>query len=202
MSLVEDLTRLRAIGVPVVRTNDAAGVWETSRATASQMLARLRKAGHVIRLQRGLWLLELALNPWKLHPFLTDPTPSYLSLQTALFHHGMIEQIPTTIHVVSTMKSRTLPTGVGTFSVHQVAPRFFSGFSPWEGGPAQMASPEKAIVDFFYFRQARGRGFRALPELELPKSFRRGDVRRYAALIASSSRRALVERMLKEAQVW
>jgi len=196
MSLNEAFAKLRKLRVSVIRTNDAAGVWGTSRATASTMLARLSKVGHISRLTRGLWLIDSSVNPWLIHPFLTEPAPSYISLTTALFHHGMIEQIPSTIHVVTTAKPKVFETPIASYVLHQVAPRFFSGFEALEGGPAQMALPEKALVDFFYFRPTRTRSFRALPELELSKGFSKPRARRFAALIASRSRRAMVTALL------
>ena len=198
MNLNEALSRLKKLPIPVVRTNDAAAIWETSPATASQMLGRLAKCGHVNRLQRGLWLLDTALPLLALHPFITDPSPSYLSLQTALFHYGMIEQIPTTIHVVSTAKPRSLTTEGGTYAIHRVAPAFFTGFEPLNGGPAQVATPEKALVDFCYFFPTKTRAFRSLPELDLPARFRKTRARGYISLIASKSRRAMVEKLLIE----
>lgn len=197
VSLNEDLAKLRALPVPVIRTNDAAALWGASRATASTMLARLARVGHVTRLTRGIWLLDRTVNPWALHPYLSDPSPSYVSLHTALFHHGMIEQIPTVIHLVSTAKTRTIETDVGTYAIHQVAPTFFCGFEPLSGGPAQIATAEKALVDFFYLRPTRSRGFRALPELELPRGFKWKRAREFAALIASESRRVMVEGLLE-----
>lgn len=198
MTLNDAMAKLKKLPTSVVRTNDAAALWATSPATASQMLARLAKAGHVQRLQRGLWLLDPSAPAWSLHPYLTDPAPSYLSLQTALFYHEMIEQIPTVIHVVSTTKSRLTKTEKGTYAIHQVATAFFTGFQPFEGGPAQIATPEKALVDFFYFRPAKSRSFRSLPELELPKTFKKKRARDLARLIFSRSRRTMVERLINE----
>jgi len=198
VNLTLALAKLKQLPSPVARTNDAAAVWQTSPATASQMLARLAKAGHIVKLVRGLWLLDPSHQPWTLHPFVTDPAPSYLSLQTALFHHGMIEQIPSLVHVVSTTKSKTTKTPVGTFVIHQVAPAFFTDFEPFEKGPAQIATPEKALVDFFYFRPTRSRSFRSLPELELPKTFKKKKAKKLAKLIVSRPRRAMVERLLHE----
>ncbi len=190
------LAQLKAMPSLAVRTNDAAALWSTSTETASQMLKRLSNAGHISRLKRNLWLLDPNAHPWKLHPFITDPAPSYISLQTALFHHGMIEQIPTTIHLVSTLKTRTLATRGADYVIHQVTPAFFTGFVPFLDGPAQIASPEKALIDFFYFRPTRSRNFRALPELELPPDFRQDLVQELVELIASPSRRRMVEHQL------
>ncbi len=192
MNLNKALAKLRSMPAPVVRTNDAAAQWEVSPVVASKMLSRLEAAGHVLRLRRGIWQIDLAAGPWSLHPYLTDPSPSYLSLQIALFHHGMIEQIPTTIHLISTAKTRHIQTPGGTYAIHQVAPDFFYGFEAFEGGPAQMAIPEKAIVDFFYLGPSKNHAIRALPELELPKGFKIKRAKEFARMITSVARRSLV----------
>ncbi len=196
MNLNFALSKLRNIPVPVIRTNDAAAHWGVTPALASKMLARLAVTGLVTRMHRGIWLIDPLAQSWALHPYLTDPSPSYLSLQTALFHHGMIEQIPSSIHVISTCKTRVVKSPIGNYLIHQVAPSFFCGFEEFAGGPAQMASPEKALVDFFYFHQARSRAFRSLPELEIPRRFRTKVAREFANLITSVSRRNLVLAML------
>ena len=198
MNLNQALAKLLSLSTPILRTNDAAAHWGVSPALASKMLARLADTGHVARLQRGIWQTNLSASPWTLHPYLTDPSPSYLSLQTALFHHGMIEQIPTTIHVISTAKTRTIKTPLGIYAIHQVAPRFFCGFEPFAGGPAQIATPEKALVDFFYFRPAKSRAFRALPELEIPRRFKIKRAEEFARLITSAARRGMVLAAIKQ----
>ena len=198
MRLSKALAILHRAGTPVIRTYDAAALWMQSRASASKVLARMADDGHIRRLIRGVWLIDPNVHPWSGHAFLSEPAPSYISLQTALFHHGMIEQIPSIIHMISPAKTRTFKTPLGTFAMHQVAPDFFCGFEPLEVGHAQMACPEKALVDFYYFRLARSRGFRSLPELTLPKSFSKKKALKFAAVIQSASRRALVERLILE----
>ena len=192
MNLNQALAKLRTLAAPVIRTNDAAAHWGVTPALASKMLARLAVAGLVVRLQRGIWLIDLSAQPWTIHPYLTDSSFSYLSLQTALFHHGMIEQIPTTIHLISTAKTRMIKTPLGDYVVHQVAPPFFCGFEPFAGGPAQMATPEKALIDYYYFRPAKSRAFRALPEIEIPRAFKMKRALEYARLISSAARRGMV----------
>jgi predicted transcriptional regulator of viral defense system len=192
MNALAALAALRNMGIPVVYTNDAAAFWGVKPPIASKILSRLAKAGHLVSLHRGMWLVDSAASSWAVHSYLTDPSPSYISLQTALFHHGMIEQIPTIIHLISTGKTRRLRTPIGDYAIHQVQPRFFTGFSPLDGGPAQIATPEKALIDFFYLRPSKTRAFRSLPELTIPKTFKPREARRLANLIISRSRRAMV----------
>lgn len=193
----EALAILKRTDCPVLRTNDAAALWRVSRETASKTLSRIAGDGHIQRLVRSIWLIDPQAHSWSLHPFLTDPAPSYLSLQTALFHHGMIEQIPKAIHVMTPTKTRTLKTPVGLYILHQLTPSFFCGFEPLNGGPAQMALPEKTLVDFCYFRLSRSRAFRALSEVELPGTFRKSRALGFAKLINSVSRRRIVEQLIE-----
>jgi hypothetical protein len=60
----------------------------------------------------------------------------------------------------------------------------------------RLASPEKALVDFLYLSTTRSRLFARLPELELPRSFRRQEARRWVARIPPGRMRTIVEREL------
>jgi hypothetical protein len=61
-----------------------------------------------------------------------------------------------------------------------------------------VATPEKALLDFFYLRPARSRRFRALPELELPRAFSERRARAMLARIRSKVRRTLVAELLDD----
>jgi hypothetical protein len=54
----------------------------------------------------------------------------------------------------------------------------------------------KALVDFLYLSPTRSRLFAALPELELPRSFRRREAQRWVGRIPSGRMRTIVEREL------
>ncbi len=62
----------------------------------------------------------------------------------------------------------------------------------------KLALPEKALFDFLYLSPPRGRLFAALPELELPRGFRRSAVRAWADRIPSRRSRTIVQRALDE----
>ena len=51
-----------------------------------------------------------------------------MSLQSALYLHGMISQVPTVTYAVSLARTRRFVTTLGTVSVHHVQPPFFFGF--------------------------------------------------------------------------
>jgi hypothetical protein len=102
---------------------------------------------------------------------LSDPYPSYLSLQTALYLHGMISQIPSITFAVTLARSGSVKTSVGEISFHHVGPKLFGGFEVHASG-AKLATPEKALLDVAYLGSSKTRLFARLPELTLPKGFK------------------------------
>jgi predicted transcriptional regulator of viral defense system len=191
------IARLRDLGVPVVTTADAAAALRLSTVATSQALGRLDAAGVLKRVRKGLWSLSEKIDPLALAEHVTQPYPSYISLQTALYLHGMIDQIPATTYVVSLGRTAKVRTSVGTFSIHQVAPEFFGGAFLDHRTGVRLASPEKALVDTLYLSSGRSRLFARLPELELPASFRAREARRWAERIPSRRLRTIVEHKLE-----
>ena len=194
MRLIDALASLGAMDNPVFETGDAAVRLSLSNAHASATLARLAAARHLVRLRRGLWALPGRVDPLTLPARLTAPLPSYVSLQSALYFHGMISQVPAVTYAVSLARARRFSTPLGVISVHHVAPSFFYGYEDTGQTGVLMASPEKALVDFLYLGPARSQLFRALPELELPRGFKVSLARAIIARIPSRRRRAMVAR--------
>jgi CRP-like cAMP-binding protein len=86
-------------------------------------------------------------------------------------------------------------TKVGTFSIRHVAPEVFGGYEETERG-VKLATAEKALFDFAYLSSSRSRLFTSLPELELPRGFRRKELSRWLAKIPSSRSRTLTMQKL------
>jgi predicted transcriptional regulator of viral defense system len=192
MRLTEAHARLLALEQAVLTTADSAACLGLARGHASKLLARLAESGHVVPLRRGLWAFRNRVAALALPQYLTAPFPSYVSLQSALYYHGMIAQIPAVTYAVSVARTRRHITPLGVVSVHHVAPAFFFGFERAGETGVLLATPEKALLDVLYLSPAKTRLFASLPELELPRRF---SVRRARALLArirSPRRRALV----------
>lgn len=191
------LGRLRRLGAPAFTTADARAAFGGTIAAASQTLASLAQEGLLVSLHRGLWTLDPELDPLVLPEYLSAPSPSYVSLQTALYRHGAIEQIPSVIYAVTLGKTKRYPTARGTFSLHRIAPELFGGFEITPEG-VKLASIEKALVDLAYLSGGKSRLFAALPELELPSSFDRREVRAWIERIPSLRHRTLAERWVEK----
>ncbi|MGH7283495.1 MAG: type IV toxin-antitoxin system AbiEi family antitoxin domain-containing protein [Polyangiaceae bacterium] len=195
MKATDAYARLRALGLPVVSTADvAAALGETVNA-AQKTLSRIAAASLIVPLRRGLWAMSPRLDPLLVAEHLTAPLLSYVSLQTALHEHGMIEQIPALIYVVSLDRSREIATSAGTFSIHRVTPEIFGGFDITATG-VRLARPEKALFDVFYLSATRDRRFASLPELTLPRGFDRARLRAWSARVTSPTLRKIVEQKI------
>ena len=198
MRLVDVHARLLKMDVPVFQTSDAAALLGIGSAHASKLLARLAASRHLTRLGRGRWGFEGRIDPFALPEYLTAPFPSYVSLQSALYHHGMISQIPSVLFAVSIARTRTYTTALGTVSVHHVDPSFFFGHRASGNGPGTIATFEKALIDFLYLSPSRTRLFQALPELEFPAGFKIAEARRIIRRIRPVRRRNHVSRRFEE----
>lgn len=189
------LSILQKLGVPSIDTADAAAALGMTTAGASQTLARLANAGLISRVRHGTWWLEDHIDPLRLPEYLTGPLPAYVSLQTALHRHGLIEQIPEVVYAVSLARTQRVTTEVGTFSIHHMAPEVFGGFDETARG-AKVATAEKALFDVAYLSGGRSRLFTSLPELVLPRGFRRKELSRWVAKIPSERGRTLTSQKL------
>ena len=113
----------------------------------------LEKSGEIIRLKRNLFIVnpELAGKGTDVRLCANHLYgPSYVSLQWALRYYGLIPEQVFMMTSVTTKRSRSFKTPVGTFSYMQVPPGYFPiGIVGMEenGVHFLMASPEKALCD-------------------------------------------------------
>jgi predicted transcriptional regulator of viral defense system len=196
--LVDALATLGALDAPAFTTREAAARLRVPNAHASVSLARLQASGLLVRLRRGLWAFRDRVDPLALPEILTAPFPAYVSLQSALYLHGIISQVPAVTYAVTLARTRRLVTPLGTVSAHHVQPGFFFGYEDAGRAGGRLASQEKALVDFLYLTPARSRLFRALPELEWPRTFRRSVARSIVRRIEPASRRRRVRLALEK----
>ena len=198
MRLIAAYAQLLRMGQPVFTTADAAAHLGIPNDAASSMLARLASATHLTRVRRGLWAVSGRAVSHQLAHRLTAPAPGYISLQTALFHHGIVSQIPEITYVVSPARTQRIITPFGVFSIHHVQPKFFFGYKVLSDGVTRMATPEKALADYLYLGPAKSGLFRSLPDLELPPAFGIAKTRGIIRKIPSVRRRSHALRSFEE----
>ena len=198
MKLIAALAEIKKSRQAVLTTADVMGLLDLEKSHASKLLSRLADSGHVVRVKRGVWVVAGGLDPLTLPRFLTAPFPSYVSLQSALYYHGMISQIPSVTYCVSLARTRSYSTPLGTYSIHHVAPSFLFGYEKAGPNGVVMAMPEKALIDFLYLAPAKSRLFATLPELELAPSFSMRRAREMIRAVSSRVRRSLIEKGLRQ----
>lgn len=171
---------------PAFTTRAYAAAGGMSVVSASKRLATLEQHGQVERLTRGVWVVpeHPHFSLYGCVPLLLGGEVGYVSFLSALQLHGMISQIPKAVQVATTGLPRVLATRRGRFEFFRLHPRMMSEGVEWRDAPLpfRLASPEKALLDTLYLSTRRGRRFGALPEIELPVTFRR---REFARLVRS-----------------
>ena len=139
-------------------TREQAALWVESRgARLDALLKRAVASREVWRVHRGLYCLsgrylQGRINPLELAQRIHGP--SYVSLETALSHHGWIPEAVHAITSVTLGRARSFNALVGLFSFTRVPQRsFLSGVrraSVEGGGAFFLATPLKALADLAY----------------------------------------------------
>ncbi len=124
------------------------------------LLDRAIKAGEVLRIKRGLFVLAPEYRK-------TDPplftvaallySPSYISLETALAYHGLIPEAVYQVASVTPKRSHNFETPLGVFSYHSVPCRNptagVEGVKLDQSFWAFVATPLRAIADLLYLNR-------------------------------------------------
>lgn len=121
-----------------------------SETSVGMTLVRARKTGIVDRV-KNLWFNKMDA------PALADialvlESPSYISFESALYHHGVLSQAPKDILTLATTERPCLlRTSLGEINFRHLSRKVFFGFDE-----KRMAYPEKAFLDLIYIRRKMG----------------------------------------------
>ena len=119
-------------------------------------LSRWRKAGKLLQLRRGIYVLAPPYRKINPEPFLLANTlkaASYVSLQSALAYNGLIPEYVPVVTSVTTGRPEERDTPLGRFLYRRVKQSWFFGYRqvPLSGRQsAFIAAPEKALLDLAY----------------------------------------------------
>jgi predicted transcriptional regulator of viral defense system len=113
------------------------------------------------------WLIKLKNNCYVLRDFKARDydlyllsnqiyKPSYISLELALNHYGVIPEAVFVITAVSTKKTQCFENELGTFQYQSISERLYFGFSNIRAQDRniQIATLEKSILDYLYLNSA------------------------------------------------
>lgn len=145
-----------------------------SEARRYGLVNRALKAGELHRIKRGLYVLDNKFRDYRMHPFalaqLIEPG-SYISLETALSHHGWIpEAVYTVASIHPGRKTRTYEhEKLGSFTFHPLAINktcFLElvGRLKIDEQTMLVAEPIRALMDLVCLRKMKWQGLGWLVE--------------------------------------
>ncbi len=121
--------------------------------TKRAKIAQLEKSGEIIRLKRNLFVVNPEETGIKLSTGLIANhllSSSYVSMQTALRHYGLIPEAVYTIQSMTFKPAKNFVTPYGTYSYLHISKEAYPiGITQVREGNAQyiIATPEKALCD-------------------------------------------------------
>jgi predicted transcriptional regulator of viral defense system len=126
-----------------------------------QKIARLAKRGWLVRIKKGLYVVVSDItslsssNVSLLRITQALNQNSYISLSSALYYYGLIDQLLHTITAITTTRTRHYQFQGFTFSFSKVRKDFYFGFSEKrvEGKLTKIAELEKVVLDYLYLKK-------------------------------------------------
>jgi predicted transcriptional regulator of viral defense system len=125
-------------------------------AAVRKQLSRWTAAGRIYQLRRGLYALAPPYQAVAPHPFLVANRllqPSYVSLQAALAHYGLIPEYVAVVTSVTSRRPGAWETPLGRYAFRHLKQSRFFGYHRLQvadGQHAFVATPEKALLDLIY----------------------------------------------------
>jgi predicted transcriptional regulator of viral defense system len=133
-------------------------VGDVDPANVRRQLSRWTAAGKLLQLRRGLYTLAPPYQKTAPHAFLVANylvQPSYVSLQAALAHAGLIPEYAAEVTSVTTGRPAQVETPLGRYTFRHVKTSRFYGYRRLDVGGGQrafVARPEKALLDQIYLQ--------------------------------------------------
>ena len=124
-------------------------------------LYRWRKSGWICALKKGLYELTYPRDfviP-DMHIANKLYSPSYVSLETALSNYSIIPEVSMAVTSITTKPTRRFKNRHGLFVYRTIKPEAFKGYYVERQGAFDIltAEPEKALIDYLYFKGLRGK---------------------------------------------
>lgn len=158
----------------IIRVSQLARLIKGSEQRRYGLVNRALKTGELLRLQRGLYLLNDRYRDFHCHPFALAQAlapGSYISFETALAYHGWIpEAVYTTASVVPGRKSRRYEhTKMGSYSFNPLAIQqgYFLELvnrHQIDGQTMLVARPCRALIDLICLQKLEWHGMGWLTE--------------------------------------
>ncbi|MBI5406401.1 MAG: type IV toxin-antitoxin system AbiEi family antitoxin domain-containing protein [Nitrospirae bacterium] len=165
MKSIELIKTLERINKPFYSIADIEKITSVSRKSAYVTLNRLVEKGILERLSTGIYrLFSAKVSVEKIAGSLY--LPNYLSFESALSRHGILNLVPYTLTFATTRKTKRSVIEGRDVEFRQIKKDLFWGYEVQDG--IYVAKPEKAFLDLVYLA-SRGIASIDLDELNLKK---------------------------------
>ena len=150
------LSRLASGGHQIISIDDVETTLEVSPNTAREIAARLTEKGWLDRLFAGTYLIiplsAGEASVYTTHEYLIAAhiaEPMYIGYYSALSHHGLTEQVPRTVYVVTPSRAQNREIHGVPYRTTTVTERKFFGDEPIsiDGTTVHISNIEKTLVD-------------------------------------------------------
>ena len=165
MKGLELLKMLQKINKPFYTIADLEKITGLSRNSLYVALKRWETGEIIERVSQGIYIpmgSDVSLENVAAQIYI----PNYLSFESALTKHGILNLIPYTLTFATTRKTKKYTLQKQKIEFRQISPELFFGFEMKNG--IYIASPEKAFLDLVYFA-ARGKATLDIDEVDIKK---------------------------------
>ncbi len=180
-------------GILIFKPLDLQRYFKASTNTASLFLSRNVKNGNLVKYRRGLYGFK---GEHSSEILLANKVyqPSYVSLEYAMMHYGIIPETVYSITSVTTRTSREFIINNIVYSYHRIKKKAFTGYlnNDFDGQVAFLAEPEKALVDYLYFVDLGRKGLNDRLDLN---AIKKEKLIAYAKLFKRKSLLLLIEKV-------
>lgn len=158
-----EISYLKKLKTPEITTSMLMGVLSDYEDVRGKINS-LSKKGLIKSIKQGVYLVseDLGLRPYS-KEILANLIygPSYISLETALSSYGFIPERVTMTTSVCQGRGKSFITTAGEFEYHHIKESIYSAGiqlkEVFKGAFCQYATPEKALLDFMYIKEFKGK---------------------------------------------
>ncbi|OGS35422.1 MAG: hypothetical protein A2474_06655 [Elusimicrobia bacterium RIFOXYC2_FULL_34_12] len=126
-----------------------------------KLIYRWNKKGWIYSLKNGLYELTYPKDFSIPDLYIANKlySPSYISLETALSNYSIIPEVSMGVTSITSKPTRRFNNKHGLFIYRSIQPVAFKGYfiQKIRGFEVFMAEPEKAIIDYLYFKTLHGK---------------------------------------------
>ncbi len=147
---------LRAVGNEAVFETGFLLAGDVDPADLRRQLSRWVESGQLFQLRRGLYALAPPYRKTEPHPFVLANRlvrGSYVSLQSALAHHGLIPEYVPVVTSLTTGRPQRRENAFGSYEYHHCPPDRLGGYRSGVVAPGQealVATPARALADLVH----------------------------------------------------